>query len=163
MFQVVVLPPPEVATAIEEFRRLHDPAFHRVGAHIAVLPPFDADEAALAPRFDGTDAGAAFDIELGAACAAGQALALPVERGRERFAALRSAFATALLPVLTELPDAAPSLRVGLFGGPAELELARRTLEGRVAAPAWRVAEVTLLVEDVRGLWHPLRRKPLAS
>jgi hypothetical protein len=162
VFQVVVLPPPEVAAAIDEFRRLHDPSFHRVGAHVAVLAPFDSDDAALADRFESADAGAPFDVELGAASAAGQSLGLPVARGRDRIAALRSAFAAAILPPLTELPDAAPSVRVGLFGGAAEMELARRALEIRVAAAAWRVDEVVLLVEDVRGLWHPLRRKRLA-
>jgi len=162
VFQVVVLPPPDLAATLDEFRRLHDPSFHRVGAHVAVLPPFDSGDASLADRFDAADAGAAFDVALGAAAASGQALCLPVARGGERIAALRSAFAAALLPALTELPGAAPSLRVGLFSGAAEMELARRTLESRVADLAWRVAEVTLLVEDVRGLWHPLRRKPLA-
>jgi hypothetical protein len=162
VFQVVVLPPPDLAAAIEEFRRLHDPAFHRVGAHVPVLPPFDSGDVALADRFDATGAGGAFDVELGAAAAAGQALGLPVVRGRDELAALRNAFAAALLPALTELPAAAPSLRVGLFGAAAEMELARRTLDGRVAPRAWRVDEVALLVEDVRGLWHPLRRKQLA-
>ena len=161
MFQVVVLPPPDLAAAIEEFRRLHDPAFHRVGAHVPVLPPFDSDDPALADRFDATAARGAFDVELAAATAAGQSLGLPVVRGRDELAALRAAFAAALLPALTELPGAPPSLRVGLFGTAAEMELARRTLEGRVAVASWRVEDVVLLVEDVRGLWHPLRRKRL--
>jgi hypothetical protein len=162
VFQVVVLPPPDLAAAIEEFRRLHDPAFHRVGAHVPVLAPFDSGDAALADRFDATDTGGAFDVELGAAAAAGQALGLPVARGRDELVALRTAFAAALLPALTELPAAAPSLRVGLFGSAAEMELVRRTLDGHVALRGWRVDEVALLVEDVRGIWHPLRSRRLA-
>jgi 2'-5' RNA ligase superfamily protein len=162
VFQVVVLPPPDLAAAIEEFRRLHDPAFHRLGAHLPVLPPFDSGDASLDARFDAAAAGRAFDVELGPPAAAGQALVLPVVGGRGEFLALRAAFATALLPALTELPDAAPSLRVGLFGGAAEMELARRSLSVLGPVAAWRVTEVTLLVEDVRGLWHPLRGRPLA-
>jgi hypothetical protein len=163
VFQVVVLPPPDLAAAFEEFRRLHDPAFHRVGAHVPVLPPFDSEDALLAARFDAADAGKPFDLGLGAALAAGQSLGLPVERGRGELVALRSVLAAALLPTLTEVTDAVPSLRMGLFGNAAEMELARRAIEGRVAARSWRVDEVALLVEDVRGLWHPLRRKRLAD
>src|SRR5690349_7177243 len=37
-FAVVVFPPAEAVAAAEEFRRLHDPHFHRIAAHVAVVP-----------------------------------------------------------------------------------------------------------------------------
>jgi hypothetical protein len=161
VYQVVVLPPDGSMTGIEELRRLHDPAFHRIGAHVALLPPFDGDADAVTRRFDGLDAGGAFELRFGAPAVVGDALCLPVADGEAAVRALRARLAESLLGPLGDAPTAAPSLRVGLFGGDAEIELARRSL-GTLPPPApWSVREIVLLVEDVRGLWHEVRRKRL--
>jgi len=162
VFQVVVLPPAEAMRDVEEFRRLHDPAFHRVTAHLPLLPPFDATDAALLERFDAFRGGAGFDVELGPPTAVGRALCLPAARGDAELRALQSALAAALLPSPAEPPRAAPTLRVGLFGGDAELELARRAL-ATLPPPAFAVSEVALLLEDVRGLWHEVRTSKLRA
>ena len=160
MFQVVVLPPTDAVREVEEFRRLHDPAFHRVAAHVALLPPFVASDASLLERFDSFRGGAGFDVELGPPTASGRALCLPATRGDAELRALQSALAAALLPSLAEPPQSAPALRVGLFGGDAEMELARRAL-ATLPAPSFAVNEIALLLEDVRGLWHPVRTSRL--
>jgi hypothetical protein len=159
--QLVLLPPPDAVRVLEEFRRLHDPAFHRVAAHVPLLPPFDAGDAVLR-RFDAFDADG-FDVALGAATVVGEALCLPVVRGRDDVVGLLGALASALLPPLAEVPPRTPALRVGLFGGAAEAELARRALATVELTAAWPVRDVTLLVEDVRGLWHLLRNRRLRS
>jgi len=157
-----VLPPADVMREIEELRRLHDPAFHRVAAHVSLLPPFEAADVALLERFDSFHEPGGFDVELGATSASGRALALCATRGDAELRALQSALAAALLPPLVEPPGLAPALRVGLFGGDAEMELARRAM-ATLEAPAFAVTEVALLLEDVRGLWHPVRTSKLRA
>ena len=157
MFQVVVLPPPGSMGPVEELRRLHDPAFHRVAAHIALLPAFEAATAALNERFDAI-AFEPFDASLGPPAAAGSALCLPIAQGSQEMRRLTSTLATSLLGPLGAPPRTAPSMRVGLFGSDAELELARRALATLAPPPPWTVREIVLLLEDVRGLWHEVRR-----
>lgn len=157
-----MLPPADSMREIEELRRLHDPAFHRVAAHVTLLPPFDADPAATVERFDAFRGGAAFGVELGAATTSGRALCLAPTRGDAELRALQSALAAALLPPLAEPPGLAPALRVGLFGGDAEMELARRAM-ATLQAPTFEVTEAALLLEDVRGLWHPVRTATLRA
>jgi hypothetical protein len=162
VFQVVVLPPAESTHGVEEFRRLHDPAFHRVGAHLPLVPPFDAAEDAVLGRFDAMELRPAFDVAFGAPVASGQSLSLPLTAGEAALRALSGDVAEALLPPHAERPNAAAALRVGLFGTDAELELARRALATLPPPGAFTVREVVLLVEDVRGLWHDVRRRRLA-
>jgi hypothetical protein len=161
VFQVVVLPPAESTRDVEEFRRLHDPAFHRIGAHLVLVPPFDATEEAVVVRFDAMELRPAFDVAFGPPVANGHALALAVTGGAAALAALRGDVATALLPPHVERPDGAIALRAGLLGGDAELELARRALATLPPPEAFTVREVVLLLEDVRGLWHDVRRRRL--
>jgi hypothetical protein len=163
VLQVVVMPPAETMREVEEFRRLHDPAFHRVAAHVPVLAPFDSDDAGLIVRFDQHPAPPAFDVTFAPAAAAGRALVVPVSDGAAPLDELRRRLAAALLPPLAESSPAAPSLRIGLFGGDAEIELARRAFGTRSGPRGFRVTEVTLLLEDERGLWHEVRRKRLPS
>lgn len=157
-----MLPPAETTRGVEEFRRLHDPAFHRIGAHLPLVPPFDAKEDAVAARFDALELRPAFDVAFGAPVAHGHALALPVTSGDAALRALSGDLAAALLPPLAEPPGGTASLRVGLFGGDAELELARRALATQAPPGTFTVTEVVLLLEDVRGLWHDVRRRKLA-
>jgi len=162
VFQVVVLPPAESTRDVEEFRRLHDPAFHRIGAHMALVPPFDATEEALFARFDAMDLRPAFDVAFGPPVAHGHALALSVLSGEAALRALQGDVAAIVLPPHVERPNASSALRVGLFGSDAELELARRALATLPPPDAFTVREVVLLLEDVRGLWHDVRRRRLA-
>jgi hypothetical protein len=161
VFQVVVLPPAESLRGVEELRRLHDPAFHRIAAHVALLPPFDADDASLPARFDAAAAGPAFDSAFGAPLVHGDALCLPLARGDAEMRALRGRLAAALLGPADEPPRAPLSLRVGLVGSAAEGELARRALSTLPPPAPWTVDSVVLVMEDVRGLWHEVRRRTL--
>lgn len=163
MFQVVVLPPPDAVLVIEEFRRLHDPAFHRIGPHLPLLPPFEAHDRTLVERFDGFRGPGAFDVEIGPPTALGRALCLPAGRGQAELRALRAELAAALLPPLAEAPDGPVVLRAGLFGSEAELELARRAMTVAGAIPPWSVREVTLVLEDERGIWHAVRGKRIGG
>jgi hypothetical protein len=162
VFQVVVLPPAESTRDVEEFRRLHDPAFHRIGAHLVLVPPFDATSETLIARFDAMELRPAFDVAFGPPVANGHALSLAVTHGEAALRALQGDVAAAILPPHIERPNGAVALRVGLLGGDAELELARRALATLAPPAAFTVREVVLLLEDVRGLWHDVRRRRLA-
>jgi hypothetical protein len=159
--QVVVLPPPATTAAVEEFRRLHDPSFHRLPAHVPLLPPFEAEREDLLARFDSLRGCAPFEAALGPPQACGAALVLPLTAGAAELAALRQSLAQELLGPLGAAPEGAPAMRVGLFGSDAERELARRALASLPAPAAFTVEEATLLLEDVRGLWHPIRARRL--
>ncbi len=163
-----MLPPAESLTHVEELRRLHDPAFHRIAAHVALLPPFDAADPSLPARFDAFDGGPTFDASFGEPLVQGDALCLPLARGDGELRALRDRLADALLGPADALlgpadepPRASPSLRVGLFGSAAEAELARRALSTLPRPAPWTVVDVVLVLEDVRGLWHEVRRRAL--
>lgn len=160
MFQVVVAPPEDVVAALEPFRRLHDPAFHRHPPHIALTPTFDAaDGDALLQRFL-TFRGPSVLVTFDGPRTEGSALVLPVLDEAGRVAALGAAVREAVMPAPARaLAEAIrPSLRIGHFATDAERELARRafTASGD-GIPAFIAKEATLLVEDVRGLWHGLR------
>ncbi len=156
MYTVAVLPPPEALGEVEQFRRLHDPAFHRAPPHVALLPPFEPIRRDFIERFDGISH-AAFSMCLGAPVAAEMTLGLGITEGEGHVRRLRAAVVDALLDPPAPRPSGAPFLRVGVFGTLPELELARRSLSTVDALPAFRVARVTLLLEDVRGLWHAVR------
>ncbi len=160
MFQAVVFPPAQFLHDVEEFRRRHDPAFHRVAAHLPLVAPFDAADEGLVARLDAFRA-APFEVSFGPPAAHGEALLLPVVGGAAEFDALQRALA---LFLRGDVPDPPPlaALRAGLFGTTAELELARRALATLPPTPPFVVREVTLLMEDVRGLWHEVRRRRLA-
>jgi 2'-5' RNA ligase superfamily protein len=164
VLQVVVLPPEDAMRGIEEFRRLHDPAFHRVAAHLSLVPPFHSDDRGLVSRLERVPLPPSFDVLLGPPSPIGRALALPVVSGEAPLDALRRATAAALFP-REELPPALPGLRVGFFGSRAEMELARRAILTVAPPPPFPVSCVSLLVEDQRGLWHEVvtRRLPRRS
>ena len=157
-----MLPPPDSMPDIEEFRRSHDPAFHRIGAHIVVVPAFEAENTSLLARFDSFGDVDAFEVALGEPAALGRALCLPVIRGEAQLRALEAALCASLLGPLGAPRDAAPAMRAGLFGGDAELELARRVLAAMPPPEPFVVRAISLVLEDVRGLWHTVRERRLA-
>jgi hypothetical protein len=163
VFQVVVLPPPDEALVLEEFRRLHDPAFHRIGPHLPILPPFEPEGTTLIERFDGFRGAGGFEVEFGPPTALGRALCLPAERGQAELRALRTALAASLLPPIAEAPDGPIVLRAGLFGSDAEIELARRAMATTGGVRPWLVREITLVLEDERGIWHAVRRRRIGG
>ena len=160
MYQVAIIPPVEALGEIEHFRRLHDPAFHRVPAHVPLLPPFEPVRQDILARFDVLRS-PPFDARLGAAKIHGTSLVLTLVDGNTPTEQLRAALHEALLDPAAPRADARPSLRIGHFPSDAALELARRSLSTTDALPAFRVEQVTLLLEDVRGIWHPVRERTL--
>ena len=160
MYQVAVLPPVEALGTIEQFRRLHDPAFHRMPANVPLLPPFEPVRQDVLARFDDLRC-APFDARLGAPEAHGTSLILTMIEGAAEITALQSALHVALLDPAAPPAEAPPSLRIGHFSSLPALELARRGLGTTEALPTFRVTQVSLLLEDVRGIWHPVRERVL--
>ena len=160
MYQVVILPPAGLIEQVEQFRRLHDPAFHRLPAHVPLLPPFEPVRRDFLSAFDGFRA-ERFAIGFGEAVTGDHVLGLSVVRGAESLVALRRALVDALQDPGAPLPAGPPSLRIGLFTSDAEQELARRAVGTVEPPPDVEVRALTLLIEDVRGIWHPARERVL--
>jgi len=158
VYQVALLPPDHVRDALDAFRRIHDPAFHKAPVLLPVLPPFEPGEG-LSDRFDAFTGAARFTVSLGPARAEGRALVLPVEDGVLQLVALRLAVAAAVLGPHDPCPDTSSALRIGLFSTDAELELARRALGTYPMPEPFEVELVSLLREDERGLWHEVRKR----
>ena len=156
-----MLPPAETMGAIEEIRRLHDPAFHRVAAHLVLLPPFEPSDASLVERLDALELPPAFPLAFGAPVVCGTSLSLAVAQGADELRELQVALARGLLPSHAALPQAPAGLRTGVHSGAAELELARRGLASLDPLAPFAVRAVSLLLEDVRGLWHEVHQKRL--
>lgn len=161
MLQVAVVPPADVVAALEPFRRLHDPAFHRHPPYLALTQAFEtSDGDALVRRLDRVRA-ASFVVTFDAPRAIGQALVLPARDEAGRIAAVLAALRDDVLPTSAKLAETpvVPALRIGLFTSDAERELARRSFEATVpAVPGFVATELTLLLEDARGLRHEMRR-----
>lgn len=163
MLQIVVFPPEDAAAAFEPFRRLHDPAFHQVGAHVPLVPPWDdGDHAAVVRKLGDFESPGTLDLSFGAAEARGRALVLPVLDPAGRIGAFVRALSAQALPTSALVGERAstPALRLGLFVSDAELELARRAWLSEPRPGGFRAGEFVLLFDDVRGLWHEARRFP---
>lgn len=160
MYEVALLPPPEALGDVEPFRRLHDPAFHRLPAHVALLPPFEPIRRDVLAQFDAFRA-APFDARLGNAHAQGTSLVLDLVEGAAETLRLRAALHEALLDPAAPHAGEPPVLRIGHFPSAAALELARRGFDHDQELAPFRVDRVTLLLEDVRGIWHPVRERVL--
>lgn len=158
MYRVVILPPPAAVRQLEEYRRRLDPAFHRLPLHVPVAVPFERTEATVYEEFDRTSRVSRFELELGAAEIADERLELPVTRGAEHVTALSRALADAFG---IELPGRDPALLLGRSSSAAELELAARGLDVVERPDRLSVDQISLLVEDARGLWVVARTRPL--
>jgi hypothetical protein len=119
VYQVVVLPPPGVLGQVEHFRRLHDPGFHRVSAHIALLPPFEALRGDFLERIVGLRLGPPLIVRLGPPAVEGHALQLPVTHSTQELEQLRDTVADVLLDPAADHPRAPLALRVGLISSSA--------------------------------------------
>jgi len=165
VLQIVVVPPPEVVEALEPFRRLHDPSFHRSAPLLALTQPFETlDARGLHRRLDRFRAPSLL-VTFDEPRALGAALVLPARDEAGRIAATAAALRERVLPSSASLLDDGmpPSLRIGLFGSDAERELARRSFSATVPrVPAFVATELTLVLDDARGLRHETRRVALA-
>ena len=162
MYQVALIPPPDALGEIEQFRRVHDPAFHRLPAHVPLLPPFEPIRRDVLAQFDAFRA-APFDARLGDAHALGTSLVLALVVGADETIALRRGLHGALLDPAAPEMDEPPVLRIGHFPSDAALEMARRSFDHARELATFRVDRITLLLEDVRGIWHPVRDRLLRA
>lgn len=159
MFRVVLLPPPALATRVDEVRRRLDPAFHRVPAHIPLIAPFDDEPARVFDRFDRASRRSSFPVEFDRPTRHDDRLVLPVRTGGDLCDELRRALEDALGTARHEDPA---DLLLGRSETPAELELAARSLSVDAdALSGFDVRTVSLLTEDARGLWVVARTRPL--
>jgi hypothetical protein len=162
VYEVALIPPPEALGDVEAFRRLHDPAFHRIPAHVPLLPPFEPIRTDVLSQFDGFRA-AAFEARLGNAHGSATSLVLDLVQGADEVTALRDALHDALLDPAAPRVTEPPTVRIGHFPSEAALELARRGFDHALELQAFRVDRITLLMEDVRGIWHPVRERVLRA
>ena len=161
---MVLFPPAEAVAVAEEFRRLHDPMFHRIAAHVAVVPAFSWRAAgeveervagALAERRSGP-----FPATLsGVGRTRDGVVFVRVEEGAVALARLRDRLVAALEPP----PDHeervfVPVLGIGRATGRAEAEFLQRQVAGHLAPARFSVESLSLVVEDEGGLWKPKAR-----
>ncbi len=166
---VVVFPPAEAAAPAESFRRLHDPLFHKIAAHVAVVPAFSwCTEARAVPRILEAIRGserAPFPLTLrGVGRTKTGVVYLPVVEGQEALAALHEILSWALRPPPgIERPPFVPVLGLGRAAGEAEAEFLQRQVAGHLAPIRFSVEVLTVVLEDARGLWHVRERLPLEA
>ncbi len=155
---VVLLPPPAALEAVEEFRREHDPLFHRIPGHLTVVFPFEGrtEAEALRAARDGAAAAAAgpFEVSLGGAGRFDDGVVyLRVGRGAAELASLHDALAPLFLPPGARPLPYLPHLTVARGTGAAEAEFLERQAAGRLPTVRFDAEVLTLVVEDARGLW----------
>jgi hypothetical protein len=164
---VVVFPPPEAVAAAEEFRRLHDPLFHRIAAHVAVIPALSwrtAEEALrrLSPALRGWPRGA-FPVNLsGAGRTRDGTVFVKVDEGAAALGELHDRLLAALEPPPGHEPPAfIPVLGIGRAPTVSEAEFLQRQVAGHLAPVRFSVEHASFVVEDARGLWREVERLPL--
>lgn len=166
---VVIFPPPKAVEAAESFRRLHDPLFHKIGAHVALVPAFSwCTESRAVPRLLEAVRAAErnpFPISLqGVGRTTGGVVYLPVIEGAGILGALHGTLTAALGPPPDlDRPPFVPVLGIGRAAGEAEAAFLQRQVAGHLAPIRFPVEELTVVVEDARGLWHVRERLPLAA
>ncbi len=164
---VVVFPPAEAVAAAEEFRRIHDPLFHKVAAHVTVVPALGwcSEDKAL-PRLLGALGvfrQGPFPATLsGVGRTKDGVVFVRVEEGASALSGLNAVLTGALVPPPgLELPAYLPVLGVGRSPTPSEAEFLQRQIAGHLAPVRFSVESLSLIVEDARGLWHERERIPL--
>ena len=166
---VVVFPPVGAAAPAEEFRRLHDPLFHRIAAHLTVVPALSwCTEARAVPllleAIRAADRGPFPATLNGVGRTREGVVYLRVEEGAGALAALNDRLTRALGPPADlERPPFVPVLGIGRAAGPAEAEFLQRQVAGHIAPVQFSVEDLSVVVEDARGLWHLRERLPLEA
>jgi len=166
---VVVFPPPAAVAAAEEFRRLHDPLFHKVAAHVTVVPAVGWRGAAEAlPRLAEAirDSGLTpFPVNLCGVGRTGDGIVfVKVDEGGPTLADLNERLTRALGPPPgSERPPYVPVLGLGRSPTVSRAEFLQRQAAGHLAPARFPVEHLSVLVEDSRGLWHERHRLPLVA
>lgn len=164
---VVVFPPADAVAAAEEFRRLHDPLFHRIPAHVTLVPAIGwRTEEEASPRLAQAVASAAqgpFPATLsGVGRTRDGVVFVRVEEGAAALSSLHARLTAALAPPPGyEPPPFVPVLGLGRSPGTSEAEFLQRQVAGHLAPMRFSVEDLALIVEDARGLWHERERLPL--
>jgi 2'-5' RNA ligase superfamily protein len=166
---VVVFPPARSVAAAEEFRRLHDPLFHRIPAHVAVVPAISwRTRGEALPRLHeavrGTVRGA-FPVNL---CGAGRTrdgtVFVKVDEGTAALGELHGRLLVALGPPPGhDPPPFVPVLGIGRAPTVSEAEFLQRQAAGHLAPVRFSVEHLSFIVEDARGLWHEEERLDLVA
>ena len=164
---VVLFPPAEAVSAAEEFRRIHDPLFHRIPAHVTVVSAFawrnrrDAehrvgralDDAARGP-FPATLSGVGRTKD--------GVVFVKVEEGAPSLSRLHEALTEALGPPPDlDLPPFVPVLGVGRTPTGSEAAFLQRQVAGHLPPARFSVETLSLVEEDGRGIWHERARLAL--
>ncbi|MCK6481310.1 MAG: 2'-5' RNA ligase family protein [Planctomycetaceae bacterium] len=164
---VVVPLPAEAAGPIEEFRRIHDPLFHKIAAHLVLVPaqgwcPEDRAVPRLLEAVRASGQGP-FPVGLnGVGRTRDGVVFLRVEEGAEILAEMNRLLLAALGPPPgTEFPEYRPVVALGRGPGEAEAEFLQRQVAGHLAPVRFPAEAFSVVVEDARGLWHLRERLPL--
>ncbi len=164
---VVVPVPAEAAGPVEEFRRIHDPLFHKIAAHVVVVPAqgWCPEERAVPRILEAVRASGQgpFPLALsGVGRTRDGVVFLRVEEGAAILADLHRALVLSMVPPPDlELPEYRPVAALGRAPGDAEAEFLQRQVAGHVAPIRFPVEALSVVVEDARGLWHLRERIPL--
>lgn len=167
-FAVVVFPPADAVAAAEEFRRLHDPLFHRIAAHVAVVPALSWRSLAEARPLLAEAMAAAgrrpFPVNLsGAGRTKDGTVFVKVDEGAGPLGDLNARLVAALGPPPgMEFPPFVPVMGIGRAPTVSEAEFLQRQLAGHLAPVRFSVEHLSLVVEDARGLWVEKERLPLS-
>jgi len=166
-FAVVVFPPADAVAAAEEFRRLHDPLFHKIAAHVAVVPALSwrTCEEGL-PRLVEAVAAAGrgpFPVNLsGAGRTKDGTVFVKVDEGAGPLGEWNARLVAALGPPESmEFPPFVPVMGIGRAPTVSEAEFLQRQLAGHLAPVRFSVEHLSFVVEDARGLWVEKERLPL--
>lgn len=165
----MVFPPAASVAAAEEFRRLHDPLYHRIQAHVTVVPAVDwRPRVEALPRLEEAIRDAErrpFPILLsGAGRTKDGTVYVKVVEGLADLEALHGRLLAALGPPPGhEPPPFIPVLGLGRAPTVSEAEFLQRQAAGHLAPVRFSVEHVSVVVEDARGLWHETERLPLVA
>ena len=166
---VVAFPPAEAVAVVEEFRRIHDPLFHKIAAHVTVVPAlaWRTEEAAVPRLVEAVAASGQgpFPATLsGVGRTRDGVVFVRVEEGASTLASLHGRLLASLSPPAgLDPPVYIPVLGLGRTATPAEAEFLQRQVAGHLAPVRYSVEDLSVVVEDARGLWHLRERIPLAA
>lgn len=165
----MVFPPAPSVAAAEEFRRLHDPLFHRIAAHVTVVPALDwRPRVDALPRLEEAIRDAErspFAVLLsGAGRTKDGTVYVRVEEGDRALGELHGRLLAALGPPPGhEPPPFIPVLGLGRAPTVSEAEFLQRQAAGHLAPVRFAVEHLSVVVEDARGMWHETERLPLVA
>ena len=165
---LAVLPPDEICTQIDRWRRLYDPLFELVPPHITVAyPPFVSEEEwpAVQPALARClGEFSPFSIRLqGLGSFSGDSFVLwlkPQDGGN--LVRIRARLEEQFPQYVRALPfDYVPHLTIGSFRSEAGLNVAREVVQAEIVPSQFEVDELVYLSPDHRGVWCICQRVAL--